>query len=308
MIGLDWGTSSLRAWLFDSTGQTQEEKILPHGILNLPEGGFNAVLEKICTPWPDLPLIACGMIGSANGLRNVAYLPCPGSIAGLADKLEIHPTPRGPLHIVPGLMQRGAMPDVMRGEETQIAGVLAQHPGTTSHTTIVLPGTHSKWAIVKEGALTEFRTFMTGELYAVLSKHSILGRLSSTEPTTPDNRAAAFRQGVLSAKTGIPLSARLFSDRALVLAGNLAASCAPDYLSGLLIGDEIQAGIHLQPRETPPVIAGEDTLCEHYRTAFRILGYPEPELIGNTAAAGLFLIARKAGLVPDPRSEKGPLV
>lgn len=304
LVGLDWGTSSLRAWLFDANGHVLEEKALRHGILHLPEGGFEAVLAEICTSWPDLPLIACGMVGSANGLRNVAYLSCPDSVSKLAEGLEVHPTKYGPLRIVPGFMERGAMPDVMRGEETQIAGVLALRPALAQNATIVLPGTHSKWAIVRDGSLERFRTFMTGELYAVLSQHSILGRLSSSETPDPALRADAFRRGVISARTETPLSGRLFSTRALVLTGDLTAGCVPDYLSGLLIGDEIQAG--MRPEGEPdmvraPVIAGEDALCARYRDAFRQLGYPEPELIGNTAPAGLFLIARKAGLLtPEP--------
>jgi 2-dehydro-3-deoxyphosphogalactonate aldolase len=146
---------------------------------------------------------------------------CPASVEALAGALV--PTPGdGPL-IVPGVIQREGLANVMRGEETQILGALCLHPGLRARARLALPGTHSKWAELREGRITGFDTFMTGELYAVLRAHSILGRLAKAEPA-PAAAWAAFERGVRS--TGGPLALRLFSARALVVAGEMAAETA----------------------------------------------------------------------------------
>lgn len=303
LLGLDWGSSSLRAWLMDARGIILHVHYARQGILNLPDGGFAQVLSDILTQLRlegPVPMLACGMVGSINGWLEVPYLPCPAAMSQLANGLGLQSTAYGPLHIVPGLVKDGPLPDVMRGEETQIVGMM----GTDGdgHRTVVLPGTHSKWAQVEEQAITDFRTFMTGELYAVLMQHSILGRLPATMPPDVGQRDEAFVMGVRTALSGVPLAGRLFSARAAVLRNRLERACVADYLSGLLIGEEIQAGMtamDIAP-QAAPVLVGEQALCQRYQLAFTALGHHAPPVAGNTAPAGLFRLAQAAHLLDLP--------
>lgn len=302
LLALDWGTSSLRAWLMTESGQILKEHQSKHGILNLPEGGFSAVLEDLLGLWrlPILPpAIACGMVGSANGWAEAPYLACPVSPDALATSLKMVQTGQGMLSIIPGVRDDGMVPDVMRGEETQILGVLALRPDLAEDVTIVLPGTHSKWAQIHQGRIVGFRTFMTGELYAVLTAHSILGRFSAPERSSDAESIMAFEDGVRIGASGDSVSSLLFSARSRVLAGRLSAAAVPDYLSGLLIGNEVYSAPRLNRASSQrSVLVGDDALCARYLRAFRLLGQPEPEMLGNTAPAGLMKIAHLAGLVP----------
>ncbi|GBQ47556.1 2-dehydro-3-deoxygalactonokinase (plasmid) [Komagataeibacter sucrofermentans] len=305
LLGLDWGTSSLRAWLMDAQGRILHAHYARQGILNLPDGGFAQVLSDIRTQWwlaDTVPMLACGMVGSINGWRDVPYLPAPAALFQLADGLGVQPTAHGPLHIVPGVVKDGPLPDVMRGEETQIVGMMGTDGG--GHRSVVLPGTHSKWAKVEGHTITEFCTFMTGELFAVLMQHSILGRLPATALPDEGQRDAAFVMGVRTARSGIPLAGRLFSARSVVLRNLLERAYTADYLSGLLIGEEIHAGMgamDMTPQATP-VLVGEQPLCQRYQLAFTTLGYPAPSIAGNTAPAGLFRLACAAGLLDQAPS------
>ncbi|MBB2201242.1 2-dehydro-3-deoxygalactonokinase [Gluconacetobacter tumulisoli] len=318
LIGIDWGTSSLRAWRMSASGLVLDEAQAPWGILNLPDGGYPAALTALLSNWPDaagLPLIACGMVGSANGWREVPYVDCPADGASLARALARPDTAAGVTGapgIVPGVRQRHPLPDVMRGEETQIVGALALHSGLAADSTLILPGTHSKWARVQDGRIMGFATAMTGELFAVLSRHSILGRPADGAPAvTEDEARDAFRRGVLAAaasRQGVaPL---LFSARALFLGGGIGAAATRDYLSGLLVGDEVRAGLADRPGAPLTILVGEERLCGLYARAFDILGAPVPQSVGNTAPAGLYQIAVEAGYVvpatqPPPGREEG---
>lgn len=304
LLALDWGTSSLRGWLMTDTGQILKEYQSKHGILNLPEDGFAAVIEELMRLWDlsSLPAaVACGMVGSANGWAEAPYLACPVSPDALAASLSHVQTGQGLLSIIPGVRDDGPVPDVMRGEETQILGALALYPELAENVTIVLPGTHSKWAQVHQGRIKGFRTFMTGELYAVLKQHSILGRLSGSEQPSVETGHQAFEEGVKAGAAGESVTSLLFSARSRVLASRLQASAVPDYLSGLLIGNEVYAGSRLPAAspESKVVLVGDETLCARYLHAFHLLDQPKPEVLGNTAPAGLLKIARLAGMVPQ---------
>ena len=181
LLALDWGTSVLRAYLLGDDGAVLEERRKPWGIMRLPEGGFVGALQGIAGDWraaaPGLSTIACGMVGSVQGLCEAPYARCPAGGEALASALLAVDVVAGwRMHIVPGVRRDGERPDVMRGEETQVMGVLARAPQFASRATLVMPGTHSKWVQVQEGRIVDFQTYMTGELFAVLSEHSILGR------------------------------------------------------------------------------------------------------------------------------------
>jgi 2-dehydro-3-deoxygalactonokinase len=289
LIGLDWGTSSLRAMLFAPSGQVLETRREPWGIRNLPEGGFSAALAAVTSGWPDLPCIAAGMVGSRNGWHEVPYLELPAGAPALAaalDKGEGRPV------LVPGLRDAHG-PDVMRGEETQLIGLLASHPDLVD-ATIVLPGTHSKWATIRHRAIVSFRTLMTGELYALLRQHSILGAgIDAEAGTAPE----AFVEGVRAARDSGEEGAmsRLFGTRARMLDGSLAAHAVPDYISGLLIGEEFRSMAHA--RHQPLWLVGDDALCTRYRLAAHEFDQALAPAVIDAAPAGLWLIAAAAGLV-----------
>lgn len=297
LIALDWGSSSLRAFRFDGSGQLEETRARPWGIRQLPEGGYDAALAAITAGWPALPRVACGMVGSRNGWREMPYLDLPADAAQLGDALGAVRAADGmALHLVSGLRDpRG--PDVMRGEETQLVGALALRPALAAAATFILPGTHSKWAVVRDGAVTGFRTLMTGELFAVLRRHSILG---ATGIDAADD-AEAFARGAAAARDSGAAGAlgRLFSTRALMLDGALAPASVPDYLSGLLIGEEFRAALAdgLARRDAPLQLIGEAALCERYRRAAALFDIALPPPIPDAAAHGLWRLAAQAGLI-----------
>lgn len=319
LIAIDWGTSSLRAYALGPGGQVLATRRSEHGVMKLPAGpaihtsaeAFEAALQALCRDWlaahADAPLIACGMVGSAQGWREARYQPLPARAAELAQAMTTIERPGGQsLHVVPGLLQTGAMPNVMRGEETQIAGVLqsmADEGRTPPRLLIGLPGTHTKWAWVEDGAVVRFETFMTGEVYAALSQHTILGR---TMVADPPHDEPAFVRGLSVARTAAgslgPLST-VFSVRTLGLTGQLPGSGQPDYLSGLLIGHEIAALAPALQDGTPVVLCGEPLLCVRYATALEAQGLAEPEIRSGVTPLGLWRIARAAGLaapIPVP--------
>jgi 2-dehydro-3-deoxygalactonokinase len=289
LIGLDWGTSSLRAMLIDDAGGVIEEEARPWGITHLPPGGFRAAYDALTatwrSAWPDLPCLAAGMVGSRQGWVEAPYCETPAGAEALAARLAT--VAEVGLSIVPGLLLSGPRPDVMRGEETQVIGAL----GEAGSGQAVLPGSHSKWVEVEAGRIVDFRTFMTGELFAALRDHTILGAFGA--PEVPDE--AAFARGVLVTRAGTDgLAPLLFSARALVLTGQLPASGALDYLSGLLIGDELRSaakeGAH-------PLLIGAAPLCRRYQRAMKLCGIEASIADPGATALGLWRIARCAGLV-----------
>jgi 2-dehydro-3-deoxygalactonokinase len=311
LIGLDWGTTAMRAYLFDANGQVVDSHASDDGIMRLPQagvGGFDAAFEAACgqwlESWPGLPVIAAGMVGSAQGWSEAPYVDTPADASALVAGIVRVTTARGVcVHIVPGVIERGELPNVMRGEETQIVGALASDAIAGAARTLVgLPGTHAKWAVVRGERIESFHTFMTGELFAVLRDHTILGR-TMVEPRAPDTQA--FLRGVTVAKHahGAGLLATIFSTRTLGLTGALATEQQSDYLSGLLIGHEICGLLALlesrgaQLASEAPRLIGSAALCERYRLALAEFGCVRVSLVEAAAENGLWRIATQAGLV-----------
>jgi 2-dehydro-3-deoxygalactonokinase len=308
LLALDWGTSSLRAYLLAADGSILDVRHAGWGIMRLPDGGFVGALESLCGDWldqhPQLPAIASGMVGSAQGWQEVPYTIAPASPDALAKGLREVQGPRGrPVAIVPGVLQDSRKPNVMRGEETQVFGALSLAPdlfGDAMEGVIVLPGTHSKWVHVREGRIESFLTFMTGELFDVLRRHSILGRLMQ-EDSAGDMKA--FELGLLEAADDEQgaLLASLFSVRTLGLTQRLHPPQLSDYLSGLLIGHEIREAQHLFAAhldDRPVALVGAEELCRRYAMALSRLGVAvHGKDFTDATAAGLWKIACSAGLV-----------
>jgi 2-dehydro-3-deoxygalactonokinase len=294
LVALDWGSSSLRAYLLGEGGTILDRRAEPWGILELPERDFRGAFDRITADWSTvskaLPAIASGMIGSAQGWVEAPYVDLPAGPEQLARRLVS--VPGTALRVVPGLAQRGGSPDVMRGEETQIAGALAADP-SLADALVVLPGTHSKWVRLAGGRIREFTTYMTGELFSVLRAHSILGRLAKAgaDERGPDN--AAFARGVSAAQRSAGgLGSLLFSARASVLVGDLPAESSLEYLSGLLIGDELRAG--LAAGGPPAALIGDPVLCARYVVALEQIGVAEVPIVADAAPLGLWAIAQYA--------------
>jgi 2-dehydro-3-deoxygalactonokinase len=296
MIGVDWGTTSLRAYRLDGAGAVLERREGAQGILSVPEGGFAAVLDAEIRPWLDAGeelVLLCGMVGSRQGWREAPYLPCPAGPAEIAGAMVPLPFPGARrCLLVPGLSARGpeGVPDVMRGEETKLVGLLAELGGEAA--TLCLPGTHSKWARLEGGRVAGFATRMTGELRAVLLGHSILGRLSAPAREPSDE---AFRRGVRRSRDRGGLLHHLFGTRALGLVGELAEEETDGYLSGLLIGHEVRAAVEDGAAAGAVHLAGSDTLCRLYALAFAEYGVAHRLHDPDIAARGLALLGRTIG-------------
>jgi 2-dehydro-3-deoxygalactonokinase len=301
LIGLDWGSTSLRAMLMDAQGQVLSARQSAQGASTLDGSAdaFCAALDALIADWraPGLPILACGMVGSQHGWREVPYAACPVDAAALAAAALAVDWHGQPVRILPGLRceSRVGVPDVMRGEETQVVGALSQDPSLAAGACIVMPGTHSKWAQVLGGAVHSFATHMTGELFAVLRQHSVLGRLM---PAQPADDAPAFEAGVRAAREEGEqgLTHQLFAVRTLALMGRLDPHALPDYLSGLLIGHELRAGLRWQARagldQAPLLLIGEPALCQRYANALALFATRPADLMANTAALGLWQLAQ----------------
>ncbi|NUT74567.1 2-dehydro-3-deoxygalactonokinase [Pseudomonas sp. C1C7] len=320
LIALDWGTTSLRAYKLAEGGQVLEQRSLASGIMQLPKApriingrecadGFELAFDEACGDWldaqPDLPVIACGMVGSAQGWREATYRDTPANVANLGTSLQTVRSLRGvDVHIVPGVIQRSRLPNVMRGEETQVLGVLQSLAHEANGDLLIgLPGSHSKWVEVADGCIVHFDTFMTGEVFAVLSEHSILGR---TQQRGGSFDGQAFDRGVqvaLSADGDIGVLSTLFSARTLGLTGELNGAEQTDYLSGLLIGHELSALANAQRQRRNSVhlpsivLIGNSQLCARYSRALNACGFARVTLAEQATERGLWQLAVAAGLI-----------
>ncbi|MFM0225239.1 2-dehydro-3-deoxygalactonokinase [Paraburkholderia dipogonis] len=314
LIALDWGTTSLRAYLYDASGNVLATRASTAGIMNLPrsaeQGGFDAAFDDACGAWlehaPAAPVIAAGMVGSAQGWLEAPYVDTPASADALvAGIVHVKAACGVTLHIVPGVLQRGELPNVMRGEETQIFGALGEETNAADsgkRSLIGLPGTHAKWAVVQADRIERFHTFMTGEVFAALREHTILGRTMLT-PDRPDTVAFLHGVNIAREKGQAGVLATVFSSRTLGLTGQLSREQQPDYLSGLLIGHEL-AGLDAVLAQQQSALAGQslrlignEALCERYRLALAQFGCTQAELVKHATERGLWRVASQAGLV-----------
>jgi len=291
MLAIDWGLSTFRAWRLGRDGAVDAHIAAPEGIRSVTPGGFDAALDRLLAAWPDArtaPLLLCGMVGSRQGWAEAPYAPCPAQAEEIAARLM--PVPGRPgAFIVPGLLCRNdGVADVMRGEETQLLGLIPRlGPG---HHRVCLPGTHSKWARVEDGAITGFRTAMTGELYGLMREHSTLAPVLRDGAAEDDE---AFAAGLARAAEPGGLTHHLFGVRAAALAGDRAPASLPAFLSGLLIGHEI-AG--LGAGEGPVHLVGTAALAARYATALTLSGR-EAVVHGEAVTAAVLAgIARARGL------------
>jgi 2-dehydro-3-deoxygalactonokinase len=274
---VDWGSTARRAYVLDASGRTLREVEDEAGTLTIPKERFADAVHQLQQQLGSVPLLLAGMVGSNRGWMEAAYVPCPATLPDLAARLLW--AEAGRAAIVPGvsLIENGRA-DVMRGEEVQVFGALAIRP-PQSRTLICHPGTHTKWIEAQDGAIVRFQTVMTGELFALLRKHSILADMISG-PVAPGQ---AFREGVARGFDQGQLSADLFSIRAGVLLGVRKPGDASSYASGLLIGCDLRAGLVSVAPQTEVLVLGRGSLTSLYAAAITQCGYRTQTMDGATA-------------------------
>lgn len=289
-IAVDWGTSNLRVWAM-AGGQVMAHATSDDGMGRLDRDGFEPALLRLVGDWLDparkTDVIACGMVGSRQGWLEAPYRTAPCAPLDPA-ALVTAPTrdPRLSVRVVPGLKQ-DCPADVMRGEETQIAGALALNPGFDG--VLCLPGTHSKWVHVSAGEVVSFQTFMTGEMFALLSQGSVL-----RHGMAGDGWDDAAFDAALSDALSRPerLGARLFSIRAEGLLAGLPPAAARARLSGLLIGTELAAAKPYWLGQ-PVAVIGSDALARAYGRALAAQG-AAPHVLNATDCTLAGLSAARA--------------
>jgi len=291
MIGIDWGTTSFRAFRIARDGSIRDRRSSPRGIMNVPDSRFGDTLREEIGPWLALGedrVLLSGMIGSRQGWKEAPYLPCPAAPADIAAGLTDIAFEWAQVKLVPGLsgLDAQGVAEVMRGEEAQILGVpaLMEAGGIAC-----LPGTHSKWARVDGGRIVSFSTHMTGDVFAALRGHTILGRTMRDGPSG----GAAFEAGVQRAADPGGLLHHIFGVRAQTLTGVLAETDAAAYLSGILIGHEVAAAMAGTAGTVVHLIGAPD-LAALYAAAIATHGGYAERHDGDAAALGLFKIGEHA--------------
>ena len=302
-IVADWGTTNRRAWALTGAGEIIAERHDGEGLLAVGAGGFAVSFAAFCRDWiagaGQVPVIMSGMVGSKLGWREIPYLMAPVALSELAQHLVCADDVGGAkIWIVPGVaLDDPAQPEVMRGEESQIWGAMlvsGRRDGV-----FLLPGTHSKWVIVADGRITAFRTYMTGELFGLLRNSGTLSQLMVDDAVDD----AAFQRGVqrAAAPDAASLLHNLFGVRSLGLFDRLPRQSLASYMSGLMIGAEMQDALRWlrAAGASGRVMAiGSPALLDSYRSAAMQFG-PDIDMLDSAdlLPPALLSMARAAGLL-----------
>ena len=310
VAAVDWGTSSFRLWLLDAAGAVLAERRSGEGMLTAGAEGFGPILEKhlAAAGADDLPVIVCGMAGARQGWIEAPYVTLPAGLDGILAGAVPVPGQVRDIRILPGLAQRAAdAPDVMRGEETQLAGVLPLF--AVGRHVICMPGTHSKWVEAEDGIISGFRTWLTGELFSVLSKQSILRHSlgDNAVPALPDTPAFAAACTEALGHGG-DIGPSLFGIRAATLLQELQPADAAARLSGLLIGAEIASARRVFDCPSDKVIlVASGPLGSLYAAALKLAGCAVLQADADEAVrAGLFEAAKRLGWTGSPSGTTSP--
>jgi len=271
-VAVDWGTSSFRLWLVDRAGHVLAERRSDEGMLAAAKSGFAGVLQAhlaaVAAPG-HLPVLVCGMAGAKTGWVEAGYVDTPAPLSAILKQAARVPGEARDIRILPGIAQRDTKaPDVMRGEETQLLGALGLE--AAGEALVCMPGTHSKWVRVKDGTVAQFSTFMTGELFSVVSRETILSLAVAGADEAED--IASFKSAVKAAFEAPAFAANLLftaRSRQLLFGGTPAA--ARETLSGTLIGAELAAGLSGSVPKAGITLIASGRLAALYRQAFDAL-------------------------------------
>jgi len=309
VAAVDWGTSSFRLWLLDRAGTVLAERRSGEGMTTAATEGFSQILEKHLAAAgapAGLPVIVCGMAGARQGWIEAPYVTVPAGLDGiLAGAVPVPGQGSRDIRILPGLAQRDeATPDVMRGEETQLAGIVPLF-SSGSHV-VCMPGTHSKWVAAADGSIQGFRTWLTGELFSILSKQSILRHSVGENPLPAQPGDPVFLAACGKAlEEGGDIGSSLFRIRAATLLQDQKPEAAAATLSGLLIGAEIASARRIYPAAADKIIlVASGALGSLYAAALKLAGCAVLHADADEAVrAGLFEAARRLGWA-EPVSER----
>ncbi|MDQ0319342.1 2-dehydro-3-deoxygalactonokinase [Pararhizobium capsulatum DSM 1112] len=292
---VDWGTTSFRLWLVGENGDVIGERRSGEGMTTAAKTGFSAILEThlaaVGAP-AHLPVVVCGMAGARQAWVEAGYLDTPAPLSGIVGAAVTVPDDNRDIRILPGLAQRSQEhPDVMRGEETQLLGAAASL-GNGNHI-VCMPGTHSKWVRLTGGVVEGFSTFMTGELFDVISKHSILAQ-AMVDAGAFDGENTVFLDAVAHAGQNPAMGTNLlFTVRSGQLLHGLSPIDAKARLSGTLIGLEIAGALSSARPGSSVCLVASGPLAALYRSALQALQL-EPTIIDADEAVrhGLAAAAR----------------
>jgi 2-dehydro-3-deoxygalactonokinase len=292
MIGVDWGTSSFRAFRIGRDGAIRDTRSALRGLDTMPDRRFADTLREEVGPWlaaGEDHVLLSGMIGSRQGWQETPYLPCPAGAAEIAAALVEIGFDWGQVKLVPGLSatDEAGVAEQMRGEETQVLGVLEAMSGSGL---ACVPGAHSRWVKVENGRIVGFTTHLTGEAIAALRGHTILARRMREGPLD----GAPFEAGVRRSQNPGGLLHHVFGARSQVLAGQLAETEAGAYLSGILIGNEVREALAGRQGQVVHVIGVPDLTVLYAQAISAYGGYPERH-DGEAVARGLALVGAQAG-------------
>lgn len=307
-VAVDWGSSNLRAWGMDQQGNVIAQSSSDKGMLSLKPDEYEAELLHLISPWlpasSRVEVMVCGMAGARQGWQEAAYLPVPTPLGQLSQG-AVMPTLTGSqlrVYLLPGLSQTRSDSrhfDVMRGEETQLAGLVADTPEFSG--LVCLPGTHSKWATLDSGAITQFTTYLTGELYQLLATQSVLKHSIGSDALNDSACRAAFIDAVSEVNAAPEtFSSRLFGLRAQDLldselpVGKTRGAVLAARLSGLAIGLELSGACQSRPSDEPITLIGNQALCQRYTMALNAIGYQTHYLDGDTAVLAGLKLAHQA--------------
>lgn len=278
-IAIDWGSTNLRAWRYER-GKCVDSVQSEAGVTRLAGRSPQQAFTELMARWQEpLPVVMAGMIGSNAGWLQVPYLPCPIRLTQVAERLTaVEQALPVKAWIIPGIcVERADNSNVMRGEETQLIGAYAEQPAAL----YVMPGTHSKWVQMDGDTLMDFRTVMTGELHHLLLNHSLIGVGLPEQRSNPQ----AFEHGLKIGLDEEHIVRRLFETRAAHVLGKLEKSAVSDWLSGLLIGNEV-AQMQRQyplPTDAALTVIGNPKLGERYAQALNLAGVRHRMLDGDRA-------------------------
>jgi 2-dehydro-3-deoxygalactonokinase len=300
---VDWGTSSFRLWLIGDDGSVLGERRSGEGMTTAASTGFAEVLQShlsaLSAP-DDIPVIVCGMAGARQGWVEAGYIDVPTSLSAILTGAVSVPGQKRDVRILPGLAQRSEQaPDVIRGEETQLLGAIAAD--TKGEQIVCMPGTHSKWVRVVDDAVTGFSTFMTGELFDVITKHSILSHAVSGADALPADTDAFDRAAKTAFAQPALLTNLIFGARAGQLLHGLTASGAQARISGTLIGTEIAGALSSAGKGAAITLVASGRLQALYETAFRTLSLSYQTIDADAAVRRGLSAAAKAIWQNDER-------
>lgn len=293
LLFIDWGSTNLRAKLVVDS-RVAETRESADGIRSCLGRDFDGILESLCGDWkathPALRVCMSGMIGSREGWLEAPYVFAPAGVRDLVNKVvTVKSRTFGSIYLVPGVRRNdpdNATTDVMRGEETQVAGLLTDLPHDGA--TVCLPGTHSKWVHCRDGRIESFRTFPTGEAFALLTRDSLIA--GNADGGSPDPASPAFARGLeLSGKDG-GLLHHLFLGRTEMLADRVAPADLPALISGLLIGHEIREAVKVCP-DPPVYLIGDSAAARATARALEWLGIESAVVRDDVHLQGMMMIA-----------------